>query len=367
MVSARVRPGAAGPELVATAGATSSAPVALVDTATGIRAVVEQALAEAKAKPRSFTVAALNSYAEAVVAKTQNDAARTDASLRAALASDPNFLPAQLMAMQFYADNGRNAEALTAARQVATLDPNNVDAARRVARASLVSGDLQQAFAFYDVILDRQPNDAEALNLVARYAVSVNDTAKFNATLARLKKVPALEVTVHEPDLLASAGRLGVAADRYYDLTESGGGNATLALKIGRLYVLRHTLTLAEDELQRLAKNDPLYGYPMLKAYIAAENRKAAEARKELQSALAAADPGDDSYTAAAEVHAILNDTSGVLSSLERAAQRKEPTSAYVLANPLFRYLESEPRFQKLRADLTAQQDEVRRALAVVN
>ncbi|HEX8408779.1 MAG TPA: protein kinase, partial [Thermoanaerobaculia bacterium] len=180
-VSARVRPGAAGPELVATAGATSSAPVALVDTATGIRAVVEQALAEAKAKPRNFTVAALNSYAEAVVAKTQNDAARTDASLRAALASDPNFLPAQLMAMQFYADNGRNAEALTAARQVATLDPNNLDAARRVARASLVSGDLQQAFGFYDLILDRQPTDAEALNLVARYAVSVNDTAKFNA------------------------------------------------------------------------------------------------------------------------------------------------------------------------------------------
>lgn len=367
MVSARVRPGAAGPELVATAGATSSAPVALADTATGIRAVVEQALAEAKAKPRNFTAAALNSYAEAVVAKTRNDPAGTDASLRAALASDPNFLPAQLLAMQFYADNGRNAEALTAARQVATLDPNNLDAARRVARASLVSGDLQQAFAFYDLILDRQPADAEALNLVARYAVSVNDTARFNATLARLKKVPALEVTVHEPDLLASAGRLGLAADRYYDLTESGGRNATLALKIGRLYVLRHTETLAEEELKHLAQNDPLYGYPMLKAYIAAENRKAAEARKELQSALSAAEPGDDSYTAAAEVHAILNDTSGVLSSLERAAQRKEPTSAYVLANPLFRYLESEPRFQKLRADLTAQQDEVRRALAVVN
>jgi len=368
LVSARVRPGAAGPELVATAGATSSAPVALLDTASGIRAVVEQALAEAKAKPRNFTIAAaLNSYADAVVAKTQNDPARTDASLRAALASDPNFLPAQLMAMQFYADNGRNAEALTAARQVATLDPNNLDAARRVARASIAGGDLQQAFAFYDLILDRQPNDAEALNLVARYAVSVNDTARFNATLARLKKVPALEVTAHEPDLLAAAGRLGVAADRYYDLTETGGGNAALALKIGRLYVLRHTLTLAEDELKRLEKNDPLYGYPMLKAYIAAENRNAAEARKELQSALTAADPGDDSYTAAAEVHAILNDTSAVLSSLEKAAQRKEPTSAYVLANPLFRYLESDPRYQKLRADLTAQQDEVRRALAAVN
>ncbi|MGZ8711446.1 MAG: hypothetical protein ACXW28_14590, partial [Thermoanaerobaculia bacterium] len=60
-------------------------------------------------------------------------------------------------------------------------------------------------------------------------------------------------------------------------------------------------------------------------------------------------------------------DTGSVLTSLEKAVQRKEPTAAYVLANPLFRYLASEPRFAKIRADFTAQQDEVRRALAAVN
>jgi len=366
-ISARVRPGAAGPELIATAGSTSSAPVALLDTASGIRAVVEQAVTEARAKPRTFAAAdALNSFADAVVAKSANDAARADTSLRAALASDPNFLPAQLMAMQLFADAGKNEDAIAAAKQVATLDPANLDAARRVARASLISGDLQQAFAFYDLVLEREPNDAESLNLIARYAVSANDTAKFNATLARLKRVPPLQVEAHEPDLLAAAGRLGVAADRYYDVASKGQGSPALSLKMGRLYVLRHTLVLADDELKKLAQSDPLYGHHMLKAYIAAEYRNAAEAKSELDKALTAATPGDDSWTAAAEVHAILADTSGVLAALEKAVQRKEPTAAYVLANPLFRYLASEPRFQKVAATFTEQQGEERRALATV-
>ena len=367
-ISAQVRAGAAGPELIATAGTKASAPVALLDTASGIRAVVEQAIAEAKAKPRNIAAAdALNSFADAVVARSANDPARADASLRAALASDPNFLPAQLMAMQFFADAGKNEDAIAAAKQVATLDPANLDAARRVARASLINGDLQQAFSFYDLVLDRHPNDAEALNLIARYALSANDNAKFNETLLRLKRVPALQVEAHEPDLLAAAGRLGVAADRYYDVASKGQSSPALSLKMGRLYVLRHTLVLADDELKKLAQSDPLYGHHMLKAYMAAENRNAPEARTELDQALAASRPGDDSWTAAAEVHAIMADTNSVLTALEKAVQRKEPTAAYVLANPLFRYLGSEPRFQKVRSDFTAQQDEVRRALASVN
>jgi Tfp pilus assembly protein PilF len=367
-VSARVRTGVSGAELIATAGAASSAPVALLDNASGIRAVVAQAIAEAKAQPRSFAAAdALNSFADAVVARSANDATRADAALRAAMASDPSFLPAQMMAMKFYADAGKEDEALAAAKQVATLDPRNVDAARRVARTSLVRGDLQQAFAFYDMVLDRSPNDAEALNLIARYAVSANDPAKFNATLLRLKRIPPLQVTAHEPDLLAAAGRLGVAVDKYYEVASNGGGSSALALKTGRLYVLRHTLTLAEEELKKLADSDPLYGHHLLKSYIAAESGNAAEARKELEAALTAAEPGDDSWTCAAEVHTILNDPNAVLASLEKAAQRKEPSAAYVLANPLFRYLASEPRFQKVRADFTAQQEETRRALAAVN
>jgi tetratricopeptide (TPR) repeat protein len=279
--------------------------------------------------------------------------------------SDPSFLPAQLLAMEFFASSGKDQDAIAAAKQVVTLDPANLNAARKVARASLITGDLRQAFALFDLILDRQPNDAEALNHIARYAVAVGDTARFNATLARLKRLPPLHVAAHEPDTLAFAGRLGVAADRYYDLGMNVRSPA-LSLKIGRLSVLRHSLPLADDELAKLAQSDPLYGYHMLKAYMAAENRKSDDAAKELELALAAAVPGDDSWTCAAEVHAILADTNGVIASLEKAAQRKEPTSAYILANPLFRYLQNDPRYGKLRETLTAQQEEIRAALAQV-
>lgn len=365
-VSAQIAQGSAGAELRAVAGGTASSPVALLDAYSGIRAIVEQVITEVGSQPRSLAAsAAVNAFADALLARSRNEPGRADTSLREAMASDPRFLPAQLLAMQFFADTGKSEDAIAAAMQVANLDPSNLEAARRVARAGLESGDLQQAFAFYDQILDREPDDAEALNLVARYSVSANDVPRFHATLERLRRVAPLQVTAHAPDLLAAAGRLGVAADKYYELSAtSGGGNPSLSLKMGRMYVLRHTLTLANDELTKLAQSDPLYGHPLLAAYIAAENRNAAEARESLATAMTASVPGDDAWTAAAEVYAVLAENAGVLSSLEKAAQRKEPTAAYVLANPLFRYLESDPRFQEVRSQFVAQQAEARRALA---
>ena len=184
--------------------------------------------------------------------------------------------------------------------------------------------------------------------------------------LTRLQKLPPMQITAHAPDVLAASGRLSTAVDRYYDIPLDGRNSPALALKIGRLTVLRHSMPLAEDELKKLEQSDPLYGYHMLKAYMAAENRNRDEAVKELEMALKAALPGDESWTSAAEVYAILNDTNGVIGSLEKAAQRKEPTAAYILANPLFNYLENDSRFANLRTTLTEQQVEIRTALAQV-
>jgi len=365
--SARVRAGAAGPELIATTGAKAAAPAALLDSASGIRAVVEYVLGEVRAQPRTYAVAdALNSFADAVVARSVHDSGRTDTSLRAAIASDPQFLPAQLTAMEFFDANGKDADALAAAKQVVVLDPSNVNAARRVARASLLSGALGQAFSLYGLVLQRDPKDAEALNLVARYAADSGDQATFTAALARLKVLPPIQVAAHEPDFLASTGRIDAAMQRYYTLEESTPENPALALKIGRLSVLRHSLPIAEIEQTKLGNSDPLYGYHLLSAYIAAEKRDRAGALAELDKAFVASMPGDESWTSAAEVHAILADTPGVLQALEKAAQRKEPTASYVMAHPLFRYLHSEARYQKLQTQLTAQQEETRAALAAL-
>jgi tetratricopeptide (TPR) repeat protein len=366
--SAVVRAAASGPEIVPAAGTKSGQPAALLDSASGIRAMVGWVLEEVDAEPRTYAATdALNSFADAAVARSLNDNAREEALLRAAMTADPSFLPAQLMAMEFFSTQGKEGDVLAAARQVMVLDPGNLEAVRKVARASLMAGDLQQSFAAFDLVLRREPKDAEALNLVARYAVASGDTEKFTATLARMRGLPAVQVSVHEPDSLTAAGRIETAIQRYYTLEEKSPDSASLALKIGRLSVLRHSLEMAASKLDKLAKSDPLYGFHMLSAYIAAEKGERDVAQRELETALGASVPGDDAWTSAAEVHAVLNDTPAAMAALEKAAQRKEPTAAYVLSHPLFRYLENDPRFQKLKETLLAQQQEIRAALAQVH
>lgn len=363
--SARMRTGAAGPEIVPTSGPNAGPAVAAVDVASGINAVVQWVSSQVQMQPRAIAAAdAMNAFADAVVARSMNDVARTDVSLRTALAADPNFLSAQLLAMNFFAASGKNADALAAAKQVTALDPANLEATRKVAQASLVAGDLQQAFASYGALLQREPRDAEALNLIARYSLAAGDAPRFNATLGKLRAIPVNSVQAHAPDLLIAAGRLDTAAQRYYEVENAVPNNPALALKIGRLAVLRHSLEIAEIELKKLERTDPLYGQHILQAYVAAEKRDRATAEAELKTAMAASTAGDDAWTCAAEVYAILADTGSVVSALEKAAQRKEPTSAYVLANPLFSYLGSDARFTALKGTLTAQQAEIKAALA---
>jgi len=365
--SATVRMGPAGAEIIPTAGTKAAPPAALIDSASGIRSIVQYVTNEVRVQPRNYAVAdALNSFADAVVARSINDAARTDSSLRASLASDPSFLPAQLLAMEYFSTTGKDADALAAAKQVVALDPANVGAARKVARNAMITGDLQQAFAHFNLVLKYEPKDIEALNHIARYALAAGDTQRFTATLARMRGLPVIAVAVHEPDPVAASGRIDGAIQRYYTVEETVKGSPALALKIGRLAVLRHSTEIADVELKQLAQTDPLFGYHVLSAYVAAENKQRDQALKELEIALGAAVAGDDAWTSAAEVHAILDDTPGVLDALEKAAQRKEPTAAYVLAHPLYRYLESDARFQKLRETLIAQQAEIRTALAQV-
>ncbi|HKR66727.1 MAG TPA: hypothetical protein VJZ00_23570, partial [Thermoanaerobaculia bacterium] len=365
--SALLRVGAGGPEILPTEGVKSAPPVALLDSASGIRAIVQWVVSEVSAQPRTYAVAdALNSFADAVVARSLNDRTKADASLRDAMAKDPSFLPAQLLAMEYFASTGNEADALAAAKHVLELEPSNLDAARKVARSSLSSGDLQEAFVGFNAVLKREPKDAEALNVVARYSVAAGDTEKFNATLARMRGLPTMAIAAHEPDVLSAQGRIDSAIQRYYKVEETSPDSAALALKIGRLSVLRHSLEMAGYKLEQLQKSDPLYGYHMLSAYIAAEKGQRDVAARELNSALAVSVPGDDAWTSAAEVHTILNDTPAAMAALEKAAQRKEPTAAYVLAHPLFRYLENDPRFQKLKETLVAQQAEIRTALAQV-
>jgi Protein tyrosine and serine/threonine kinase len=356
-VNATIRSGTAGPELVA-----NGKPVALADSAAGVRALVDFVATQAHAKaPSAASSEALNAFTDAVAA---TDTAKTDAALRTALKADPNFLPAQLLAMDFFAKNGKDADAVAAAKQVAVLAPDNLDAQRTVARAGLASGNLAGAFAAYRAILQRNAKDAESLNVLGRYAAGAGDAEHFAAILARANGVPRAQLAVHDPDLLLAAGKIEAAIEKYYDVEVSVPNNPALSLKIGRISVLRHSPDIAKLELRKLETSDPQYGAHLLKAYLAAGQQSRAAADAELKAALAASKPGDDYWTSAAEVYAMLADTKGVIDALQKASERKEPTCAYVLVNPLFRYLDSDSRFQSVRAKIAADQNEMRQALA---
>jgi hypothetical protein len=171
---------------------------------------------------------------------------------------------------------------------------------------------------------------------------------------------------MHPPDALVFNGKIESAINQYYDIEVQQPDNAALALKIGRVSVLRRSLSIAELELKKLEQLDPLYGLPLLRAYVAAEKQDRSGAMKALEEAEKAAQATDTHWTNAAEVFAILADTTGVIASLERAAARKEPTGGYVLANPLFRYLSSDARFARIEPQFRAQQSEIRAALAQI-
>lgn len=360
--TATVRGGASGPEIVTA----NAAAVPMIDAASGIQTVVQEIARQLNVPLHPAASAdAYNAFADAVVASSANDPKKTDASLRAAIKADPNFLPAQLLAMRFYSAQAKDPEATAAAKQVLAADPSNLDAARLVARSGLKSGDVPSALGGYAAILKKNPADLEALNMIGKYAWAAGDTTKFNAALQRLNSTP-LQSDIQPPDLLLSSGRIDEAVQSYYTVEERVQNNPALALKIGKLAVLRHSTSIAQIELGKLQQSDPNYGLHILKAYVAAQLGNKVDANNELNAALAASKPGDDYFTSVAEIAVINGDTKGTLDALQKAFARKEPTTSYVLANPLFDFLRSDPDYQKLREQMVAQQAEIRTALASV-
>ena len=366
--SAKLVGGAAAPQIVPLTDAKKPAegqPAPLIDASSGIQAVVSWIANDLKIQPRAAASAdAYNAFADAVVADAAKDDVKTEAALRNAIKADKNFLPAELMAFRFFEAKGKDADAIAAAKQVVAIDPSNMDAARRVARASLATGDLPAAFGAYAAVLQHERSDPEALNTLGRYALAAGDNATFSAAINRLGATDA--AALHAPDMLVATGRINDAADKYYEIEPKAPRNASLALKIGRLAVLRHSAEIADVELKKLETTDASYGAHILKAFLAAQSGNKAAIAGELKAAGASSKPGDDYWTSTAEIAAMGGDARAVDDALEHAAARKEPTASYVLTNPLFAFMKSDARFLKIREKLTAQQNEIRSALAGV-
>jgi len=366
--TAKLTGGAAAPQIVPVTDSKKlaegqSAP--LIDASSGIQSLVSWIAGDLKIPDRRAASAdAYNAFADAVVANAANDDAKTGAALQNAIKADPRFLPAQLLAFRFFDAKGKDADAVAAAKQVVALDPANLDASRRVARASLATGDLPSAFTSYAAVLQHDRSDPDALNTIGHYALAAGDNDRFTAAV---KRVGTSDTgAVHAPDALVASGRIDAAADKYYEEEQRLPRNPSLALKIGRIAVLRHSTEIADVELKKLEQSDPNYGAHILKAYLAAQSGNKSAAASELKAAEPASKPGDDYWTSVADIAAMNGDARGVNDALDRVVARKEPTASYILANPLFGFLQSDARFLKIRQKLAEQQNEIRAALAGV-
>lgn len=67
----------------------------------------------------------------------------------------------------------------------------------------------------------------------------------------------------------------------------------------------------------------------------------------------------DAPFTALGEIEAILGNVDGLLIALEKAVSRGEPTLNYILHSPLFRFLNSDPRFQQIRTAAETEQNSI--------
>lgn len=366
-VSGRIINGQAGTEFVPTVGPVIGRAVAMTDSSAAVAALVQHVAAQLRiSAPALPSAPVLNDFVDALAAREAGDSTRTAQAFSGAAQAAPDFLPLQLAAFEYFSGRGMAAEAAYSGSRVVALDPKNAGVARKVASAALEGGNLSAALAAFGAILKTNPADPETLMQVARFSAAVADAAKFNAALKRLSRVDKRVVTVHAPDLLLAAGKIETAVQQYYDIEADVPNNPKLALKIGRIAVLRRSVPIAELELGKLRQLDPVYAAPLLQAYLAAEKRDASAAKAALEKAGLSMTAADDYWTSAAEVHAMLEDGAAAVTALEKAVGRAEPTGRYILSNPLFSYLHNDPRFQPLRERIAAQDAEIRTALSKI-
>lgn len=355
---AQIRDATAGLEFVPISGSQPGQPAAISTIADTSSRYVTWILDQLKLPPDKFVMpaaAVFEQFATAVAeyyAPGGADSPIPVSLMQSVIKADENFLPAQRFALKLFAEKGDEEAALAAGNKVLELDPNNIEVLRQVARWNARNGDPVAALTRFRTILGRDPMDGEALEAVGLYALGVGDEARFRKVLGRIGKQPPGTSMLHEPDFTFYSGHMDRAVLQYYDVETQDPNNPVLNLKIGRIAVLRHSMQMAQVELEKLQKLDPSYGYHLLKAYMLAEQRDTAGATAELKIAQGAARWSDQPFTASAEVYAIANDAHGVVESLKTAADRGEPTGFYILNNPIFRYLENDAQFAQVRVEL---------------
>lgn len=297
----------------------------------------------------SPSAAATRAYVDAIAQQRGGDDAKATAAAKKAVAADAKYLRAHELLHALYVKAGARDDAYRSAVAIAALDPANLEIRKELARLEAARGNAPKAIEYVSALLSAKGDDPEVLTLVGEYALAVADEGKFDTVVARLASLRAPNPRLHRPDLPLARGRVDASVKEYYKVQETQQDNPWLSLKIGRLAVIRRSDSIIEVEKARQERLADPYTLPMMNAFIAAGKNDAATADAEIARAEAAPVRADDHYTLVAEVNVLLNRQRQVLAALDSAVARSEPSLTYIVSSPLFGYLETDPRFTKLK------------------
>lgn len=261
---------------------------------------------------------------------------------------------------------GRNDDAIEAAKRLALLDPKNTEIRHRLADWEFSRGNPGYGLIWLGEVLQAEPDNVEVLTRIGQYAVAVGNEEKFNAVLRRLKPLAIKNPRLSAGDIVLARGRLDAAAKAYYKDLDTQPDNPILALKVGRLAVLRRSDSITQAELERLQGLQAPFELTMMQAYIDASAGNVDGAELELRRAEELADPLDPFSTASAEVYLLLNRQGQVRDALQKMVERAEPSHEYILSNPIFGYLATDPTFRSVMQAISEQRTRIAAALDTI-
>ncbi|MFC3060295.1 tetratricopeptide repeat protein [Paenirhodobacter populi] len=203
---------------------------------------------------------AVKAFASAQAFVEKGDTPRALIELRNALRNDPDMREARLMFADLLFQSGRRADAFGQYRQLYLKNPEDIDAARKLALIAFDGMAWDDAREYGDAVLAKDPDDAEIQAVVAGldYRDAVN--AKDEDAIARAVETEK-SLLAQNPGLL-QARRLVIAdairsgdTDRALALTDEGlaGHPDDRDLNNTRLFVLEKLGRMGELEQQLLA------------------------------------------------------------------------------------------------------------------
>jgi len=309
----------------------------------------------------------VSSYLEARSRAESGDLDKALEAVRLVTETETGFVAGLQLQMDILLAQDNQDDAIMTAKQIAVLDREDVAIRHRLADWEIARGNPGEGIVWLGQILAHEPENADVLTRIGLYTLAIGNEDKFNKVLRRLQTSNIENPRLSPGDIVLARGRLDAAAKKYYEDLNTQPDNPILSLKIARIAVLRRSEAVLQSEHDRLRRLDAQFELTLLQAYIDANDGNADAAEAGLKRAAELATPLDPIYTASAEVFLLLDRQTQVLESLEKAVERGEPTHEYILSNPVFGYLSSDPRFREVLQTLGDQRTRISAGLDTID